>query len=189
MLSGQRDRRRGFESSPLTLADLARRRPASPLSQVHTAPSSRPSKGGCTSAQVNANLSHPPPNNNNTDPRISGAMHSPSSSKSESNYSTGPSHGHMGSLSSSDHDQEHEHNHASTEAYASGNGLARSKSIVLRIIASPALPESRLIDNERNMGHTHGWSRTGAASRRPLSLLSRPCYIRMRHLGEQDVNA
>ena len=45
----------------------------------------------------------------------------------------------MGSLSSSNHDQEHEHDHASTEAYAGGSGLAGSKSITSRSIASPAL--------------------------------------------------
>ena len=173
VLSGERDRRRGLESSPLSLADLARRRPASPLSQVHTAPSSRPSTGGSTSAQVNANVSHTPPGAN-TNTRISGPMHSPSSSRSESNYSTGPGHGRMGSLSSSNHDQEHEHDHASTEAYAGGSGLARSKSIASRSIASPALPESPLIDNERNLGHTHGgsgtWDNGSSKSMSPISV-------------------
>ena len=177
VLSGERDRRR--DSPSLSLGDLMRRRPASPLSQVHTAPSaplSRPSTGGSTSAQVNANLSHSS-TNTNTNARILDATHSPSSSKSESNYSSTHSHDRMGSSSSSNLDQEHEQDHGITEAYAGGSGLARSKSTASRSIASPALPESPLIDSERNMmGYFHAgsgsqsWDNSSSKSMSPISV-------------------
>ena len=161
VLSGERDRRRGLDSAPLTLGELSRRRPASPLSQVHTVPSapgSRPSTGGSTSAQVNAVLSHPH-SITNTNARIPDATHSSNGSKSESNYSSVHSHNRMGSSSSSNLDQVHEQDHGATEAYAGESGLARSKSIASRSIASPALPESPLIDGERNMtGYFHAGS-------------------------------
>jgi hypothetical protein len=173
VLNGERDRKRGVDSPMLTLADLTRRRPASPLSQVHTvpsAPSSRPSTGGSTSAQVNADISHP---HRDANARIPNATHSPSGSRSESNYSTG--HSRMGS-SSSNPDQEHEQD-GSTEAYAGGTGLARSKSIASRSIASPALPDSPLIDNERNIpGYFHGgnggqsWDNGSSKSMSPISV-------------------
>jgi len=172
VLSGERDRRSSLDSPTLTTSDL-RRRPASPLSQVHTAasaPASRPSTGGSTSAQVNAILSHPPSNPNpnvNANARTPDATHSPSGSKSESNYSTGPGHSRVGSLSSNP-DQECEQDHASTEVYAGGSGLARSKSIASRSIASPALPESPLIDNERNLYHggsgSQSWDNSSSKS-------------------------
>ena len=172
VLSGERDGRRGLDPPPLTLADLARRRPASPLSQVHTAPSapsSRPSTSGSTSAQVNANFSHP--HSSNT--KISDTPYSPSGSKSESNYST--SHSRMGSLSSNP-DQEHEDEEGSPEAYAGGSGLMRSKSVTSRSNA-PALPESPLIDNERNIAaYFHGgsggqsWDNASSKSMSPISV-------------------
>ena len=181
VLSGERDRRRGVDSPPLTLGELMKRRPASPLSQVHippSAPSSRPSTGGSTSAQVNANLSHPNSNSNvDVNARIPGATHTPSSSKSESNYSSAHSHNRMDSSSSSNLDQEHEQDQGITEAYAGGSGLARSKSIASRSIASPALPDSPLIDNERNMtGHFHAgsgsqsWDNSSSKSMSPISV-------------------
>ena len=181
VLSGERDRRRGVDSPPLTLGELMKRRPASPLSQVHippSAPASRLSTGGSTSAQVNVNLSHPNSNSNaNANARIPDATHTPSSSKSESNYSAAHSHDRMDSSSSSNLDQEHEQDHGITEVYAGGSGLARSKSIASRSIASPALPDSPLIDNERNItGHFHAasgsqsWDNSSSKSMSPISV-------------------
>src|SRR5258706_1207166 len=180
VLSGERDRRRGLDSPSLAFGDLMRRRPASPLSQVHTAPSaplSRPSTSGSTSAQVNANLSHPSTNANpiaNANARIPDATHSPSSSKSESNYSA---HSRMGSSSSSNLDHDHEQDHGITEAYAGGSGLARSKSIASSSLASPALPDSPCIDSERNMmGYFHAgsgsqsWDNSSSKSMSPISV-------------------
>ena len=178
VLNGERDRRRGLDSSPLTLGDLAKRRPASPLSQVHTvssAPSSRPSTGGSTSAQVNASLSHSPSNANaNTNARIPDPTHSSSGSKSKNNSSASHGHSHTGSSSS---DPDHIYEVASTEAYVGGSGLARSKSIASRSLASPALPESPLIDTERNMvGYVHGgsgsqsWDNGSSKSMSPISV-------------------
>lgn len=179
VLSGERDRRRGLDGPSLTLGDLTKRRPASPLSQVHTVPSgsaSRPSTGGSTSAQVNADLSHPH-FNTNTNPRIQDVTHSSSSSKSESNHSAVHSHNRTESSSGSNLDQEHEQDHGITEAYAGGSGLARSKSIASRSIASPALPESPLIDNERNMNEyfhagngSQPWDNSSIKSMSPISV-------------------
>ena len=176
VLSGERDRRRGPDSPELTLSDLSRRRPASPLSQVHTvpsAPASRPSTGGSTSAQVNVNFSP----SHSANARIPDATHSPSGSKSESNYSSSHSHNRVGSSSSSNLDQEHEQDRGITEAYAGGSGLARSKSIASRSIASPALPESPLIDNERNLAEyfhagsgSQSWDNSSSKSMSPISV-------------------